>query len=219
MQPLGGSINKTVNNDKHRFVWLICLHNRSETKTFRVQKKKKSKSTQPYFFVHIIWEVVNHSHASSGSSNAEYPTQAMHQQSDQLVWDCTPDVPVMCFSQQLLQGGEVGSGEILTSKTKQEKETVTEAEEECVRSSDSRQPFKWQSRKGGRRRRWFYKQSSEFACTLSWVRMFSDSSLTELLLMTLKSHEQKTFMANMPLDLSILKLWPNDFDILSGNKM
>lgn len=33
--------------------------------------------------------------------------------------------------------------------------------------------------------------------TLSCVQIFSDMSLTEVFLMTLKSHEQKTFMARM----------------------
>lgn len=37
----------------------------------------------------------------------------------------------------------------------------------------------------------------EFTPTLSWVQMFSDISLTGFFLMTLKSHEQKAFMASI----------------------
>lgn len=49
------------------------------------------------------------------------------------------------------------------------------------------------------------------------MQIFSDMSLTEVLLMTLKSQEQKTLTAKILWDLSIRKLWPNDFDMLLEN--
>lgn len=49
--------------------------------------------------------------------------------------------------------------------------------------------------------------------------MFSDMSLTEVFLMTLKSQEQKAFTARMLWDLSMRKLWPNDLDMLYTRMM
>lgn len=50
--------------------------------------------------------------------------------------------------------------------------------------------------------------------TLSWVLIFSDWSLTEVLLLTLKSQEQKTFVARFPWDLRTWNLLPRDVDTL-----
>lgn len=48
--------------------------------------------------------------------------------------------------------------------------------------------------------------------------MFTDCSLTDLFLQTLKSQEQKTFKAMLPVVLNVQKLFPNDLDMLKGKR-
>lgn len=48
------------------------------------------------------------------------------------------------------------------------------------------------------------------------MQMFTACSLTDLFLQTLKSQEQKTFKAMLPVVLNVQKLFSNDFDILEG---
>lgn len=48
--------------------------------------------------------------------------------------------------------------------------------------------------------------------------MFTACSLTDLFLQSLKSQEQKTFKARLPVVLIVQKLFPNDLDILEGKR-
>lgn len=53
---------------------------------------------------------------------------------------------------------------------------------------------------------------------MSRVLIFSDWSLMEGFLLTLKSQEQKTFSDRFPSDLNTWKLFPKDLDMLQGGK-
>lgn len=55
--------------------------------------------------------------------------------------------------------------------------------------------------------------------TLSWVLTVLDWSLTDVLLLTLKSQEQKTLTARFPVDLRTWNLFPQEVDILQENKV
>lgn len=62
---------------------------------------------------------------------------------------------------------------------------------------------------------WIFK----WLLTLSWVLIFSDCSLTDVFLLTLKSQEQKTFTARFPLDLRTWKPLPKALDMLRENNL